>query len=601
MTILSITFLATWIILKYYLFYLLGPRGSIKGGQLGYIVDQYSRDYTRYKTISKWRREIASDLDLPIVYKEREGTLLEPWFFPFDVIIRTRPNTAVVEMLLREKWRVQKLEAMLGKAKAAVDGCSMDNKEKRHQVEIPTTILQLLPNHEQPSLQPYWISRSAQFDIDNISIHRSDIATPNLMEAIKRCQVFLTSNNAITSDSDVNCLAHYMGGMQLSNSIRMHQSRPLVIQALSFIGSSQTDKPHNILLGGGSCDSQIGYAVLSNTPTPDEQLRKTSAVASRVSTVFSAFPPVHPGSLCIPPIEGSIGISPYTEANIELSFQSVFANKLITELEGRAANSNSPVWGVATVPCGVEDATENTALNCCSQASVTILKATDAESIANYIKNDMESLDNNKQKNYIIFTSSKTTPRGKETANIQSTQQISVQVSEHSNKVEPTQRQKESIQMKLWNEWKCQPSWLCNRCLQSSIYGSFANCSFSCSKCAIDSICNGKDSNTQTSSVKVDVQVTRNQLPTSTEFGVNASPPNRIPRIIHQTYFEEITIEKYPQLVRLQNTWKASGWEYRFYNDDTARKYIESNYPLRFVSVFDSLSPGAYKVRLYPD
>lgn len=73
----------------------------------------------------------------------------------------------------------------------------------------------------------------------------------------------------------------------------------------------------------------------------------------------------------------------------------------------------------------------------------------------------------------------------------------------------------------------------------------------------------------------------------------------RIPRIIHQTWFEDITLESYPQLYRLQNTWKASGWDYRFYTDDTARKYIQDNYPLRFVAVFDSLIPGAYKADFF--
>lgn len=97
--------------------------------------------------------------------------------------------------------------------------------------------------------------------------------------------------------------------------------------------------------------------------------------------------------------------------------------------------------------------------------------------------------------------------------------------------------------------------------------------------------------------VKVKVQVTGLRLPTANALMMASKiQQNRIPRIIHQTYFEDITVEKYPQLLRLQNTWKASGWEYRFYTDDTARRYIDTNYPSRFVSVFDSLLPGAYKV-----
>ena len=70
----------------------------------------------------------------------------------------------------------------------------------------------------------------------------------------------------------------------------------------------------------------------------------------------------------------------------------------------------------------------------------------------------------------------------------------------------------------------------------------------------------------------------------------------RIPRIIHQTWFEELTEERYPALVRLQNSWRNAGWEYRFYTDTTARDYIIEHFPQRFIKVFDALIPGAYKV-----
>jgi hypothetical protein len=71
---------------------------------------------------------------------------------------------------------------------------------------------------------------------------------------------------------------------------------------------------------------------------------------------------------------------------------------------------------------------------------------------------------------------------------------------------------------------------------------------------------------------------------------------NRIPRIIHQTFFEELSTDRYPQLKRLQNSWVNSGWDYRFYTDNDARKYIISNFPDRFVRAFDAIIPGAYKV-----
>jgi hypothetical protein len=50
--------------------------------------------------VSRWRQEVRSELRIPIAYKEMEGALLEPRFYPLDVIIKTRPNSAIVEMLL---------------------------------------------------------------------------------------------------------------------------------------------------------------------------------------------------------------------------------------------------------------------------------------------------------------------------------------------------------------------------------------------------------------------------------------------------------------------------------------------------------------------
>jgi hypothetical protein len=44
-------------------------------------------------------------------------------------------------------------------------------------------------------------------------------------------------------------------------------------------------------------------------------------------------------------------------------------------------------------------------------------------------------------------------------------------------------------------------------------------------------------------------------------------PSRIIPRIIHQTWYENITIEEYPNMSRLVESWKNSGWEYKFYSD----------------------------------
>ena len=73
----------------------------------------------------------------------------------------------------------------------------------------------------------------------------------------------------------------------------------------------------------------------------------------------------------------------------------------------------------------------------------------------------------------------------------------------------------------------------------------------------------------------------------------------QIPKIIHQTWFEEINFDRYPQLARLQNSWKNTGWEYRLYTDETAKSYIVENFPGIFAEAFDTLLPGAYKADFF--
>ena len=573
-TSIQLTFIGIFIIislislLHFLTIKLFGPQGSIKGGDIGNMLDQYVKDKTRYKTISKWRDEVHSQLHIPIVFSGQEGTLIEPWYYPLDVIIKTRPNSAVIEMLLREKHRVQILDSMIQNSDNILERCSRDDETSF--IGIPTTVLQLLPHHEQPTLPPYWIARSGIIDLDSIAIHNSDI-NAHLSQAIRTCQEFLGSK---ASNTDLQCVAFHLGGVQMSsNYFVLEQSRPFINSILTMMGSATTK---NLLLGN-TCNSRLGYAVFSNSPTPEEHLRKSSAISSHVSTTFAAFPPNHPMYLCIPPLGQTIGISPYNEANAELSTQSTFTNKLITEIESRNFNSSSQVWGLATLTCDFTDTSKGTIENCCNQASVSILDSLNVEDIIKYLQSSNTY-------HHLIFTSSKYTAANDETSQSDA---VSVEINEIPNNMKTQRKHKESIQLELRNVYNCEPSWWCNRCLMQS--GSFLKCASTCGKCAINAICNEDDTASKSQQIITNVQVT----------GFHPQQQHRIPRIIHQTYFEEITMEKYPQLFRLQNTWKASGWEYRFYDDDAARKYIATNYPSRFVSVFEALLPGAYKADFF--
>ena len=166
-------------------------------------------------------------------------------------------------------------------------------------------------------------------------------------------------------------------------------------------------------------------------------------------------------------------------------------------------------------------------------------------------------------------------------------QQTHVTVTE-SQEAQPLQFvPKVSLQQQLRGSG-CEPSWLCFRCLKAPNYGSYDKCSSVCKSCSRDIICSSKDEALSKKSVEMTVRV-----------GQEARTGWLIPRIIHQTWFEELSPDKYPQLVRLQNSWKGSGWDYRFYTDTDIEEYIQKNFPSRFLHAYKTLTPGAYKADFF--
>jgi hypothetical protein len=74
-------------------------------------------------------------------------------------------------------------------------------------------------------------------------------------------------------------------------------------------------------------------------------------------------------------------------------------------------------------------------------------------------------------------------------------------------------------------------------------------------------------------------------------------PSRLVPRIIHQTFFEAVTPEKYPNMSRLIESFKQSGWEYKFYTDDMSLNFLSTHFPPEVREAYEALRPGAFKVR----
>jgi len=657
---------------------LIGPRGSIKGGLIGIELDQCMKDYTRYQTMLKWKQQVKNELHLPIVYKEQEGALVDKRWYPKGNSLSSRPNFAIVEMLLREKRRKVTLGRMIYDAVKDATDCAAsaaaaaaaatvlgnknmvannnsDSSDKYVSVgsqQLPAAVVLQLQTNDNTGQQrltqllPYWLTNIPVFNgVETVTVDYSDIDPANdfdllseqllrlvlshsqeqrrsekqqgryddiisssIAQSIQNCAKFIANYNkhdnyyyATRTDPTLHCLGYFLGGMQLGDGSQLlQQARPHITNIFS------TPLYKHVTKSSTSCTSKVGYTVLSHTPTPDDEVRKSSSIWNHVSTIFSSFPPNHPAYLCLPPLyPNQVGISPYNTANEELSFQSTFVNQLVTAYESKrldnlSGSSESLIWGVATLPCEFDNFSDvENAANCCNQVTVTML-----DSISEGNSVEVNNAREEKPSHHLFFSFVDVPQKLDISGNsrmIEKPTQVSVSISERNTQHKRMQalQYKESIQKKMRHKsWRCEPGWWCNRCLQASSYGSFSNCSFVCGKCAPEFICNEREKGMQID-INVQVKLLKLSRKSNPAADIMKWQQQRIPRIIHQTYFDDITKEKFPQLVRLQNSWKASGWEYRFYSDDTARNYIRTNYPERFVSVFDTLLPGAYKADFF--
>ena len=81
---------------------------------------------------------------------------------------------------------------------------------------------------------------------------------------------------------------------------------------------------------------------------------------------------------------------------------------------------------------------------------------------------------------------------------------------------------------------------------------------------------------------------------------IYAKDPTRlIPRIVHQTYFEAVTQDKYPNMSRLIESFKQSGWQYNFYTDEMSLNFLSTHFPPEVREAYETLRPGAFKADLF--
>jgi hypothetical protein len=72
-----------------------------------------------------------------------------------------------------------------------------------------------------------------------------------------------------------------------------------------------------------------------------------------------------------------------------------------------------------------------------------------------------------------------------------------------------------------------------------------------------------------------------------------------IPRIVHQTFFESVMPDKYPNFARFAQSFNHSGWEYRFYTDDDIVRFLERHFPPEILEAYYALKHGAFRADLF--
>lgn len=131
----------------------------------------------------------------------------------------------------------------------------------------------------------------------------------------------------------------------------------------------------------------------------------------------------------------------------------------------------------------------------------------------------------------------------------------------------------------------CLPSDICNDCLSEE--------ESDCNKCVQECSCYCKEL------CRDDINIF-----TSKQFLV--SPPlysrdsdRLIPRMVHQVWLDDVTDDVYPDMSRLVQSFKMSGWEHRLYTDNDIEDFLTTHFPSEVREAYDSLVQQSLRWSLF--
>ncbi len=136
---------------------------------------------------------------------------------------------------------------------------------------------------------------------------------------------------------------------------------------------------------------------------------------------------------------------------------------------------------------------------------------------------------------------------------------------------------------------QCVPNDLCSVCLQTRWGANCYLCKTVC-PCYCNVLCN-PDKRPHPQHVAKNIVITPPPY--------RRDPTRLIPRIVHQTWSEEVTPTRYPKMSRLVQSFVHSGWEYKFYSDAQAVDFLSIHFPPEVLEAYNALIPGAFKADLF--
>jgi len=129
---------------------------------------------------------------------------------------------------------------------------------------------------------------------------------------------------------------------------------------------------------------------------------------------------------------------------------------------------------------------------------------------------------------------------------------------------------------------ECEASWFCQRCLNTAYLGTFDSCSFLCRRCYIRILSQPQPH------VKDPIKISAPIV--EADRRIISGDGRRIPKIIHQAWLFVPSTLEFPELARIQTTWRSvKGYEYHYYTLDQASDFVKENYPKIIFQAFERI------------